>query len=70
MLKVGLVKDESVVTTQSVAGGCGCNKNSVAKMSQSKKESKLQALTEKMNKTKNSIYKTTNPTKKTIFFFF
>lgn len=61
MLKVGLTKEESVVTTQSSGGGCGCNKNSVAKMSQAKKESKLQALTEKMNKTKNPIYKTKAP---------
>ena len=30
MLKVGLNKEETVVTTQAQSGGCGCNKNSMA----------------------------------------
>lgn len=59
MLKVGLAKEESVVA-QSHTGGCGCNKNVAANLIQTK-ENKLKALTEKMNKTKSSIYKTKAP---------
>jgi len=62
MLKVGLDKEQSVLTTKAAAsGGCGCNKAAVVKMTQDEKQKKLQALTERMNKTKNSIYKTKTP---------
>lgn len=61
MLKVGLNKEEAVVTTQAQSGGCGCNKSSIAKITQDQKQTKLHALTEKMNKTKNAIYKTKAP---------
>ena len=61
MLKIGLENEQTVVTAQAQPGGCGCNKNSVVKITQDQKQMKLQALTDKINKTRNSIYKTKAP---------
>jgi len=62
MLKVGLDKNQSVTTTKAAAtGGCGCGKAVAVKISQKEKENKLKAISEKMNKIRNSIYKTKAP---------
>jgi hypothetical protein len=62
MLKAGLDKNQSVVTTQAAAAsGCGCGKAAAVKISQKEKEKRLQAISDKMNKTRNSIYKTKAP---------
>lgn len=61
MLKVGLDKKQSVTTTKAASGGCGCGKAAAIKLSQEEKEKRLQAIAAKMNKTKNSVYKTKAP---------
>lgn len=54
MLKIGLDKNEAVVTTQVHNQGCGCKKKALIKTTQDQKQTKLQALAKKISKT---IYK-------------
>jgi hypothetical protein len=61
MLKIGLEKKQSVLKTNSASNGCGCGNIAKIRISQKEKEERLQVIANKMNKNKNSIYKTKAP---------